>query len=94
MLKGSVHLTLLMGAVVPLPVPKPVTEALESVDVGRAAEERPFRFPVQNVVRPHVNFRGYCGTVAAGSVNVGDELVALRSQPIEIPRAKSPMAIW
>ena len=37
MLKGSVHLTLLMGAVVPLPVPKPVTEALESVEIRSSA---------------------------------------------------------
>lgn len=39
MLKGSVHLTLLMGVVVPLPVPKPVTEALESVEVRSSAGE-------------------------------------------------------
>jgi hypothetical protein len=40
MLKGSVHLSLMMGPVVPLPVPKIVTEALESVEVQTAAGEK------------------------------------------------------
>ena len=35
----------------------------------------PFRFPVQWVNRPHLDFRGYAGTVASGSVKAGDEVV-------------------
>ena len=36
-----------------------------------------FRFPVQRVVRPDQNFRGYAGTVASGVVRPGDEVVVL-----------------
>ena len=35
----------------------------------------PFRFPVQFIVRAEGNFRGYAGTVAAGEVRPGDEVV-------------------
>jgi bifunctional enzyme CysN/CysC len=47
---------------------------LETVEVARA-HERPFRFPVQWVNRPHLDFRGYAGTVASGEVRPGDEVV-------------------
>jgi hypothetical protein len=40
MLTGSVHLSLLMGPAVAVPVPKPVTEALERVEITTAAGER------------------------------------------------------
>ena len=48
---------------------------LETVDVSRAGKERPFRFPVQYVNRPHLDFRGYAGTVASGKVSRGDEVM-------------------
>src|SRR5262245_20062844 len=48
---------------------------LETVDVAGKPAERPFRFPVQWVNRPHLDFRGYAGTVASGKVNRGDEVV-------------------
>jgi bifunctional enzyme CysN/CysC len=48
---------------------------LETVDVSRAEKERPFRLPVQYVNRPHLDFRGYAGTVASGRVAPGDEVV-------------------
>jgi bifunctional enzyme CysN/CysC len=47
---------------------------LETVEVSRAETERPFRFPVQYVNRPHLDFRGYAGTVASGGVARGDEV--------------------
>jgi bifunctional enzyme CysN/CysC len=37
------------------------------------------RFPVQYVNRTRSDFRGFCGTVAAGRVAAGDEVVALPS---------------
>jgi len=40
----------------------------------------PFRFPVQYVNRPHADFRGYCGTIAAGSITVGDDVIVLPSK--------------
>jgi bifunctional enzyme CysN/CysC len=48
---------------------------LETVDVSREHKEEPFRFPVQWVNRPHLDFRGYAGTVASGKVKPGDEVV-------------------
>ncbi len=52
---------------------------LESVELGEQHNEAAFRFPVQWVNRPNLDFRGYCGTVRGGSVNVGDEVVVARS---------------
>jgi bifunctional enzyme CysN/CysC len=48
---------------------------LETVDIGSDRGERPFRLPVQWVNRPHLDFRGYAGTVASGKVARGDEVV-------------------
>ncbi|MGZ5863403.1 MAG: adenylyl-sulfate kinase, partial [Methyloceanibacter sp.] len=48
---------------------------LETVEVAQAETEQPFRFPVQWVNRPHLDFRGYTGTVASGAIRPGDEVV-------------------
>ncbi|CDX55659.1 Bifunctional enzyme NodQ (Includes: Sulfate adenylyltransferase subunit 1; Adenylyl-sulfate kinase) [Mesorhizobium plurifarium] len=54
-------------------------EHLETVSVDEAAVELPFRFPVQYVNRPNLDFRGFAGTVASGSVSQGDEVVVAKS---------------
>jgi sulfate adenylyltransferase large subunit len=59
-------------------------ELLETVQVDRDhGEARPVRFPVQWVVRPHSaehrDYRGYAGTLASGTLRVGDEVVVLPS---------------
>jgi bifunctional enzyme CysN/CysC len=54
-------------------------EHLESLDVERAPEERPFRFPVQWVNRPNLDFRGFSGTVASGVIRQGDRVVVAAS---------------
>lgn len=54
-------------------------QILESVQINRDTARRDFRFPVQYVNRPNLDFRGFAGTVALGSVRVGDEIVALPS---------------
>lgn len=56
-----------------------VLEHLESVDVSRDAAGPGLRLPVQWVNRPHQDFRGFAGTIAAGAVHPGDEIVALPS---------------
>ena len=52
---------------------------LESVEINRDTAQRDFRFPVQYVNRPNLDFRGFAGTIALGEINVGDKVVALPS---------------
>ena len=52
---------------------------LEHIDVQSADRGLPFRFPVQWVNRPNLNFRGYSGTVASGIARVGEEIVVAKS---------------
>ena len=51
-------------------------EYLETVEVARDATSRPFRFPVQLVVRPSDDFRGYAGQIGSGVIRVGDTVNA------------------
>ncbi|WP_316229338.1 sulfate adenylyltransferase subunit CysN [Bradyrhizobium sp. SZCCHNR1070] len=48
---------------------------LEAVDAASEITELPFRFPVQWVNRPNLDFRGYSGTIASGRVRSGDPVV-------------------
>ena len=57
----------------------PLLEALETVPLDRADVPDAFRMPVQWVCRPHQDFRGFAGTVAAGTVAPGDGVVVLPS---------------
>ena len=52
---------------------------LESIDIAGETTGLPFRFPVQWVNRPNLDFRGYAGTVASGSISPGDEIVVAAS---------------
>ncbi|GAM63346.1 sulfate adenylyltransferase [Vibrio ishigakensis] len=52
---------------------------LETVKVDQDKDTEHMRFPVQYVNRPNLNFRGFCGTLASGLVQVGDEVTALPS---------------
>ena len=54
-------------------------EFLEDVEVDRASLETPFRLPVQWVNRPNLDFRGFSGTIASGTVSKGDEIMAMPS---------------
>jgi bifunctional enzyme CysN/CysC len=47
---------------------------LETTPAATPAEQAPMRLPVQLVLRPNADFRGYCGTVAQGTVRPGDRL--------------------
>jgi sulfate adenylyltransferase large subunit len=53
---------------------KSLLQYLEQVPVNQRAEHGAFRFPVQRVVRPDPDFRGYAGTIASGSIRPGDAL--------------------
>ncbi len=52
---------------------------LEQAVVDDALVEQPLRFPVQWVNRPHLDFRGFAGTLASGRMRVGDEVVVASS---------------
>jgi len=52
---------------------------LEDVQIADETRSTNARFPVQYVNRPNLDFRGFCGTLAAGSVNVGDTITVLPS---------------
>jgi bifunctional enzyme CysN/CysC len=53
---------------------------LETVYIGSDRNLEDFRFPVQHVLRPNLNFRGFSGTVASGIVRKGDEIMSLPSR--------------
>lgn len=57
----------------------PVLELLESVRVDRPSPDAAFRMPVQFVIRPTLDFRGFAGTIASGSVKAGDRVRILPS---------------
>jgi bifunctional enzyme CysN/CysC len=60
---------------------------LETIEVAADRTEKAFRFPVQWVNRPNLDFRGFSGTVASGIVSVGDEiLVAASRKPAAVHR--------
>ena len=54
-------------------------EFLETVSIDQDMNMTDFRFPVQYVIRPDADFRGYGGKVASGVVSRGDEVKALPS---------------
>ena len=54
-------------------------ELLNAITI-RKEEHDSFRLPVQYVNRPHLNFRGFCGTITSGEINVGDEITVLPSR--------------
>ena len=57
---------------------------LETVPTMRPGERPAARFPVQYVIRPqrveHRDYRGYAGTVAAGELRPGDQVIVLPSE--------------
>ena len=81
-----------------------VLHHLENVNIITDRNLIDFRFPVQYVLRPDLNFRGFAGTIASGVVRVGDEVMSLPSRRIsriksivtregELREAWSPMAV-
>lgn len=82
----------------------PLMTMLESIQIASDSNLTDFRFPVQYVNRPNLDFRGFCGTVASGIVRPGDEVMALPSRKTskvksiityegEIEEAYPPLAV-
>ncbi len=55
-------------------------EHLENLDVSQDRNFQDLRFPVQYVNRPHLDFRGFSGTLAAGIAHPGDQIMVLPSR--------------
>ncbi|MCF6220167.1 MAG: sulfate adenylyltransferase subunit CysN [Robiginitomaculum sp.] len=56
-----------------------ILSTLESVEINRDETSLGFRFPVQWVNRANADFRGYAGTIYAGEISKGDEIIAVPS---------------
>lgn len=54
-------------------------EFLENVPIHADYNMADFRFPVQYVSRPNLDFRGFCGKISSGVIRKGEEVVALPS---------------
>lgn len=52
---------------------------LETVYIGSDRNLQDFRFPVQWVNRPNLDFRGFCGTIASGIIRPGEEIMVMPS---------------
>jgi len=83
---------------------EPLMDLLETIPVTDDYNYETFRMPVQYVNRPNLNFRGFCGTIAAGVVRPGDDITVLPSRKTskvkaivtydgEIQEAFPPMAV-
>jgi bifunctional enzyme CysN/CysC len=60
---------------------------LEGIEVERDRRLAPFRLPVQWVNRPHLDFRGFAGSIASGRVKRGDDIiVAASGRPSKVAR--------
>ncbi|HWO07979.1 MAG TPA: adenylyl-sulfate kinase, partial [Polyangiaceae bacterium] len=57
-----------------------VLSFLETVPIAADRNLADFRFPVQYVLRPHLNYRGFAGEIASGSVRRGDPILVLPSR--------------
>jgi sulfate adenylyltransferase large subunit len=54
-------------------------QILETVPLATERVQTAFRLPIQHVIRPNQDFRGFAGQIASGIVRPGDEVVALPS---------------
>ncbi|HWB84566.1 MAG TPA: sulfate adenylyltransferase subunit CysN [Bryobacteraceae bacterium] len=79
-------------------------EHLETVPLAADHNLTNMRFPVQYVIRPNLDFRGFAGQVASGVIHRGDEITALPSGQTsrvksivtwdgELEEAFSPMSV-
>ncbi|MCB9246942.1 MAG: GTP-binding protein [Flavobacteriales bacterium] len=57
----------------------PLLHTLETLHLSSDINKINTRFPVQTIIRPNTDFRGYAGRLASGILRLGDEIVALPS---------------
>ncbi|MEO8658190.1 MAG: sulfate adenylyltransferase subunit CysN [Bryobacteraceae bacterium] len=77
---------------------------LETVELNSATRFPEFRFPVQYVIRPSLDYRGYAGQMSAGTIHPGDSVMVLPSGRTsrvkaittwegDLPEAYPPMSV-
>jgi bifunctional enzyme CysN/CysC len=77
---------------------------LENIHVSADRNLVDFRFPVQYVIRPHLDFRGFAGTIVSGTIMPGEEVAILPSGNIstiksittsdgDLPEACAPLSV-
>ena len=82
----------------------PLMHYLETTEIASDINLTDFRFPVQYVNRPHLDFRGFAGTIVSGTIAKGDTIRALPSGKLakvksivtfdgELEEATAPMAV-
>ena len=81
-----------------------ILELLETLPLAIERTNATFRLPIQRVIRPHQDFRGFAGQITAGLIHPGDEILALpsgrrsRVRSIttwdgDLPRAHAPQSV-
>jgi bifunctional enzyme CysN/CysC len=79
-------------------------EYLETVPIASDINHTDFRYPVQYVLRPHLDYRGFAAAIASGVVKKGDPIMVLPSGKTskvvgidtfegEVERAFAPMSV-
>jgi sulfate adenylyltransferase subunit 1 len=58
---------------------EPLMHLLENIQITTDRDMEHFRLPVQYVIRPNLDFRGFSGTITSGVIRPGDEVVSLPS---------------
>ncbi len=58
---------------------EPLMSLLDTIEIASDRDYTNFRLPVQYVNRPNLNFRGFAGTIASGTICVGDSITVLPS---------------
>ncbi|MHB8908671.1 MAG: sulfate adenylyltransferase subunit CysN [Syntrophales bacterium] len=77
---------------------------LENIHVSANRNLVDFRFPVQYVIRPNLDFRGFAGKIVSGTVSPGEEIVVLPSGKVatveaittydgQLPEAFAPQSV-
>lgn len=72
---------------------KTLMELLDTISIEDRINREHFRLPVQYVNRPNLDFRGFSGTIASGSIEAGDEIVVLPSKKMTKIKSIIPPAI-
>ena len=68
-----------------------VLSFLETVEIQHSEEHNDFRFPVQYVLRPNLDYRGYAGQITSGSIRVGIESKCVPQEKAALSRPSTPI---